>query len=68
LEGSGTLVAISAGAASLAGGNVGVVRLLGHCGEAVDGVTAGLGFAVLWTMERERKRREAIKGLFGARL
>jgi hypothetical protein len=41
LEGSSTLVAaISAGAARLARGNVGVVRLLRHCGD-VRGVIDG---------------------------
>ena len=36
MEGSGALIAISAGAAGLARGNVGVVRLLRHCGDAGD--------------------------------
>lgn len=40
LEGSSTLVAISAGAAGLARRDVGVVRLLGHCGD-VGGVIDG---------------------------
>ena len=40
LKSGSTLVAISAGAAGLAGGDVGVVRLLGHCGD-VGGVVEG---------------------------
>jgi hypothetical protein len=64
LKGGSTLVAISAGAAGLARGDVGVVRLLGHCGDVggvIDGETgcwlgctrssesAGRRFQVLWS-------------------
>lgn len=43
LKSSGTLVAISAGATGLARGNVGVVRLLRHCGDVIGVVTVKSG-------------------------
>jgi hypothetical protein len=41
LKGSSALVTISAGAAGLARGNVGVVRLLRHCGDVGDVIDGG---------------------------
>ena len=57
LKGSSTLVAISAGAAGLARRDVGVVRLLGHCGDVGGVIDGEMGCWLGRTRSSERAGR-----------